>query len=242
MNDYLTRSRNLSKSFLFILPLLVFYEIGIVLYGSATKNTADIIVKKPFEIFGNNATLAFNSLIIIISFFSIFYIEKKNRLNCGIFIPMFLESAAYGFFLGYVTLFFAHGYLPFDITNLYVQGFIKGIIISLGAGIYEEILFRMLLLSILYFIIVKALRTNPIIGSLCSILICAFIFSIMHYIGPTGDSYSISSFSFRLVAGVVLSAIFVFRGLGIAVYTHAIYDILVIQKAYTLYTIVSHDI
>jgi len=233
MNDYLTRSRNLSKSFLFILPLLVFYEIGIVLYGSATKNTADIIVKKPFEIFGNNATLAFNSLIIIISFFSIFYIEKKNRLNCGIFIPMFLESAAYGFFLGYVTLFFAHGYLPFDITNLYVQGFIKGIIISLGAGIYEEILFRMLLLSILYFIIVKALRTNPIIGSLSSILICAFIFSIMHYIGPTGDSYSISSFSFRLVAGIVLSAIFVFRGLGIAVYTHAIYDILVIQKAYT---------
>ena len=233
MNDYLTRSRNLSKSFLFILPLLVFYEIGIVLYGSATKNTADIIVKKPFEIFGNNATLAFNSLIIIISFFSIFYIEKKNRLNCGIFIPMFLESAAYGFFLGYVTLFFAHGYLPFDITNLYVQGFIKGIIISLGAGIYEEILFRMLLLSTLYFIIVKALRTNPIIGSLSSILICAFIFSIMHYIGPTGDSYSISSFSFRLVAGIVLSAIFVFRGLGIAVYTHAIYDILVIQKAYT---------
>ena len=233
MNDYLTRSRNLSKSFLFILPLLVFYEIGIVLYGSATKNTADIIVKKPFEIFGNNATLAFNSLIIIISFFSIFYIEKKNRLNCGIFIPMFLESTAYGFFLGYVTLFFVHGYLPFDITNLPVQSFIKGIIISLGAGIYEEILFRMLLLSILYFIIVKALRTNPIIGSLSSILICAFIFSIMHYIGPTGDSYSISSFSFRLVAGIVLSAIFVFRGLGIAVYTHAIYDILVIQKAYT---------
>ena len=233
MNDYLTRSRNLPKSFLFILPLLVFYEIGIVLYGPAIKNTADVIVKKPFEIFGNNATLAFNSLIIIISFCSIFYIEKKNRLSCGIFIPMFLESAAYGFFLGYITLFFAHGYLPFDIANLSVQGFIKGIIISLGAGIYEEILFRMLLLSILYFIIVKALRANPIIGSLCSILICAFVFSLMHYIGPTGDSYSIGSFSFRLVAGIVLSAIFVFRGLGIAVYTHAIYDILVIQKAYT---------
>jgi hypothetical protein len=51
--------------------------------------------------------------------------------------------------------------------------------------------------------------------------------------GPTGDSYSLSSFSFRLVAGIVLSAIFVFRGLGIAVYTHAIYDILVIQEFYT---------
>lgn len=233
MNDYLTRSRNLPKSFLFILPLLVFYEIGIVIYGTETKNAADVIVKKPFEIFGDNATLAFNSLIIIISLCSIFYIEKKNRLSCKIFIPMLFESIAYGFSLGYVTLFFVHGYLPFDISNLYVQNFIKGIIISLGAGIYEEILFRMLLLSILYFIIVKALRINPIIGSLCSILICAFTFSIMHYIEPSGDSFSISSFSFRLVAGVILSAIFIFRGLGIAVYTHAIYDILIIQKAYT---------
>ena len=41
MNDYLTRSRNLPKSFLFILPILVFYEIGIILYGSETQNTAD---------------------------------------------------------------------------------------------------------------------------------------------------------------------------------------------------------
>jgi hypothetical protein len=233
MNDYLTRSRNLPKSFLFILPLLVFYEIGIVLYGAETKNAADVIVKKPFEFFGDSATLAFNSLIIITSFCSILYIEKKNRLSFGIFIPMFFESAAYGFSLGYVTLFFVHGYLPFDITNLYVQSFMNGIIISLGAGIYEEILFRMLLLSIFYFIIVKALRANPIIGSLSSILICAFIFSIMHYIGPSGDSFSISSFSYRLVAGIVLSAIFIFRGLGIAVYTHAIYDILVIQEFYT---------
>ncbi len=233
MIDYLTRSRSLPKSFLFILPLLVFYEIGIFIFGTETKNTADVIVKKPFEVFGDSATLVFNSLIIAISFCSIFYIEKKNRLSCGIFIPMFIESAVYGFCLGYVTLFFVYGHLPIDITNLYALNFINGIIISLGAGIYEEILFRMLLLSILYFIIVKALRANPTIGSLCSILICAFIFSIMHYVGPAGDSFSIDSFSFRSVAGIVLSAIFIFRGLGIAVYTHAIYDILVIQKAYT---------
>ena len=232
MNDYLIRSRNLPKSFLFILPLLVFYEIGIVLYGTESKNAADIILKKPFVFFGDSATIAFNSLIIIISLCSIFYIERKNRLSCRIFIPMFFESAAYGFSLGYIILFFVHGHLPFDITNSHVQSFINGIIVSLGAGIYEEILFRMLLLSILYFIIVKALRINPVIGSLCSILICAFTFSIMHYIGASGDSFTISSFSFRLVAGIILSAIFIFRGLGIAVYTHAIYDILVIQKGY----------
>ncbi len=233
MSDYLARSRSLPKSFLFILPLLVFYEIGILLYGSETKNTADVIIKKPFEIFGNNATLIFNSLIITIAFYSILYIEKKNRFSCTIFLPMFLESLAYAFSLGYVILFFVHGYLPFDITNSYVQDFIKSIVISLGAGVYEETLFRLLLLSALYLFFVKALRVNAAIGSLCSILICASAFSIMHYIGTTGDEFTMSSFLFRLTAGIVLSAIFVFRGLGIAVYTHAIYDVLVIQNAYT---------
>ncbi len=232
MSDYFSRSRNLPKSFLFILPLLVLYEIGIILYGSEIKNTADVIVKRPLEIFGNNATLVFNSLIIIISFCSIFYIEKKNRLSCGIFIPMFLESAAYAFFLGYVILFLVYGLLPLDVTNLNVHSFAKGIILSFGAGVYEEILFRLLLLSAFYLLFVKVFKINAIIGSLFSILICACVFSIMHYIGTTGDSFSIHSFSFRFVAGIILSAIFVFRGLGIAVYTHAIYDVLIIHKSY----------
>ncbi len=232
MSDYLTRTRSLPKSFLFILPLLVFYEIGVLLYSSEIKNTADVIVKKPFGIFGDNAALVFNSLIIIIAFYSIFYIEKKNRFSCRIFIPMFIESLAYAFSLGYVILFFVHGYLPFDITNSYVQNVIKGIIISLGAGVYEEILFRLLLLSAIYFVFVKLLRINAIIGSLFSILMCACIFSLMHYVGAAGDTFTMSSFLFRLAAGIVLSAIFVFRGLGIAVYTHTIYDVLVIQNAY----------
>jgi hypothetical protein len=55
----------------------------------------------------------------------------------------------------------------------------------------------------------------------------------MHYIGMAGDSFSMNTFLFRAVAGFVLSAIFIFRGLGIAVYTHAIYDILIIHNTYT---------
>ena len=54
----------------------------------------------------------------------------------------------------------------------------------------------------------------------------------MHYVGTAADTFTMNSFLFRLAAGIVLSAIFVFRGLGIAVYTHTIYDVLVIQNAY----------
>ncbi len=233
MNDYFIRTKNLPKSFLFILPLLVLYEIGIILYGSEVKNTADVIVKSPLEIFGKNATLVFNSLVIIFSFCSIFYIEKKHRLHCGIFFPMLLESIIYALFLGYVIVFFVYGFLPLDISNFHAENFAKGVIISLGAGVYEEIFFRLLLLSTLCFVFVKVFKINALIGSFLGILICACIFSSMHYAGIVGDSFSIHSFMFRFIAGIILSAIFIFRGLGIAVYTHATYDVLTVFRFYT---------
>ncbi len=232
MKDYFIRTKNLPKSFLFILPLLVLYEFGIILYGSEVKNTADVIVKGPLEIFGKNAVLVFNSLVIIISFCSIFYIEKKHRLHCGIFFPMLLESIIYALFLGYVIVFFVYGFLPLDITSLHAQDLMKGVIISFGAGVYEEIFFRLLLLSILCFVFVRVFKINALIGCLLGILICACIFSFMHYTGAIGDSFSIHSFLFRFIAGIILSAIFIFRGLGIAVYTHATYDVLTIFRFY----------
>ena len=54
----------------------------------------------------------------------------------------------------------------------------------------------------------------------------------MHYTGAIGDSFSVHSFLFRFVAGIILSAIFIFRGLGIAVYTHATYDVLTVFRFY----------
>jgi hypothetical protein len=53
----------------------------------------------------------------------------------------------------------------------------------------------------------------------------AFIFSAFHYIGPLGDTLELGSFMFRMVAGVLLSGLFLIRGFGIAAWTHALYDV-----------------
>ena len=230
MNDYFVRSKNLQKSFLFILPLLILYETGIILYGSDVKNAADFLVKSPLEIFGKNATFIFNSLVVVFSFCSIFYIEKKNRFNCRIFIPMFLESAIYAFLLGYVVLFLVYGYLPLAATDISSKSLLGGVILSLGAGVYEEIFFRLFFLSGLCFAFVKVGKLNSFIGACLGIIVSAAVFSSMHYIGATGDSFTTYSFLFRFAAGVILAVIFALRGLGIVIYTHAIYDILVVLR------------
>ncbi|HLG29255.1 MAG TPA: CPBP family intramembrane glutamic endopeptidase [Candidatus Brocadiales bacterium] len=251
LRKYPSASKNLANSFLFILPLMVLYELAITLSGSSVKNTADVIVKTPLEIFGRNGTLIFNLIIISIFFYAAFHLEKDKKhvsgLSVRIYTLMFLESVIYALLLGQASQFLVNQFMPssasgesnlFGIWNLEpgislssTRGI--GIILSIGAGVYEEIVFRLLLLSALYFIFVKMCKINDGIGGFLSIVTGAIIFSSMHYIGALSDTFSTESFLFRFMAGLILSTIFIFRGLGIAVYTHALYDVWVMLKLYS---------
>ncbi|HEV8178644.1 MAG TPA: hypothetical protein VGP44_13290, partial [Gemmatimonadales bacterium] len=53
----------------------------------------------------------------------------------------------------------------------------------------------------------------------------ALIFSAFHYVGPYGDRFELGSFTFRAVAGVLFSGLYLLRGFGITAWTHALYDI-----------------
>ena len=56
-------------------------------------------------------------------------------------------------------------------------------------------------------------------------VIAAAVFAGWHYVGALGDDFSIESFAFRAVCGLVLTAIYAFRGFAPAVWTHALYDV-----------------
>ena len=231
MNDYLTRSKRLANGFIFILPLLVMYEVGIVMYGSQVKNSADVMVKMPFAFFGRSGSLIFNMLVVVIFFVAVFRLEKEHRLKFGIYIPMLLESFVYAIFLGpvvgravgYVMQRFLADPMTSDTTGTGMQ-----IVLSVGAGVYEEIVFRLILLTVLNLLFVRVFRLNKTMGIVLSIIIGSVLFSAIHYVGSLSDTFTSSSFIFRFLAGAVLATIFMLRGLGIAVYTHAIYDVMLV--------------
>jgi len=60
-----------------------------------------------------------------------------------------------------------------------------------------------------------------------AVILSSLVFSGIHYIGSLGDAFTLGSFMFRFFAGVILAVIFYLRGFAVAVYTHAIYDIIV---------------
>ena len=99
--------------------------------------------------------------------------------------------------------------------------------LSIGAGLYEETVFRLVLMGGGFYALTRWAKLGPWAAAGIALLASSFIFSAVHYIGPLGDAFEIGSFLFRFFAGVVLAAIFYVRGFAIAVYTHAIYDIIV---------------
>ena len=95
-----------------------------------------------------------------------------------------------------------------------------------GAGIYEEVLFRLTLLPL----VVWGFRISglgPRQALVGAVVATSLLFSGAHYIGPHGQVWDISTFLFCAVAGGFFAVLFVYRGFGIAAGTHAMYDILV---------------
>lgn len=235
MKSYYNPSKNIANSFLYILPLLVLYEVAIAIQNSGVKNTAGIAIKTPLTVFGKNGSLIFNLLVITLLFVSLFFIEKKYRFSSLIFIPMALESLVYALFIGHVLGFFVYNVLfPLIIAAPLSTNIWTGIVLSIGAGVYEEIVFRFLLLSALGFLFTNLLKFRKPISAIISIMISAFIFTTVHYLGALKDDFTYAGFTFRLLSAIFLSVIFIYRGLGIVVYTHAIYDVFTFLKPFNV--------
>ena len=95
-----------------------------------------------------------------------------------------------------------------------------------GAGLYEEVLFRLLLLPLLGWAFGR-LGFAPLAASCWGLVASSVLFSLAHYVGPLGDSFAIYSFTFRFLAGMFFAILFQLRGFGITAGSHAAYDILV---------------
>ncbi|MBX6312177.1 MAG: CPBP family intramembrane metalloprotease, partial [Isosphaeraceae bacterium] len=96
----------------------------------------------------------------------------------------------------------------------------------LGAGLYEEALFRLALVP-LGFAVLRLLQVPAVLASTLAVSGSAFLFSMAHHAGAPGEAFTWFAFIFRWLAGVYFAWVFIVRGFGIAVGTHAAYDILV---------------
>ena len=235
---YLAASRAPRHSLLFALPLLLLYEaLAFFLSGAQlgdVRNGADVLLKSVFiALGGRHGVTAFGVALLGVGAWLVVRDRRKNgAIMPRLFAGMLLESLLYAALLGGVasalTSLLLHGRLA-----LVAQGS-AGIVqfalptqlmISLGAGIYEEFLFRVLLVSGLAALARRVFTWRPVPAGVFAAVLGALIFSLFHYVGAYGDVFSLGSFTFRAVAGLLFSGLYLVRGFGITAWSHALYDV-----------------
>jgi hypothetical protein len=113
-------------------------------------------------------------------------------------------------------------YLPLAAAD---SGLSHGIVLSLGAGIYEELVFRLIGMTLLNVLLVDLLRIGQRWALPLMVVLSAIAFSAYHYRGSAAPPLQWPAFAFRTVAGAYFSILFVHRGFGVTAGTHAAYDI-----------------
>jgi hypothetical protein len=197
------------------------------------RNGADVLLRTLLATAGVQGTLAFTGLVLGAAavLIGLERRRKKVPLRAAPFAGMMGESVAYALLFGGVVGSATQWMLGGLSVRLAVaQGPVsslslpEGIVLSLGAGIYEELVFRVLLVGGMVAVAsaVGLPRTGSGVGAA---LLAALVFSAFHYIGPYGDPWALPSFTFRFLAGLAFSVLFLLRGFGIAAWTHALYDV-----------------
>jgi len=154
--------------------------------------------------------------------------KHPGPLRWGVFPLMLLESVVLAFLIGIVLRYATAAVLHFFVlATPGGLGTPTELMVSLGAGIYEELLFRVILVGVLSLLAKRVFGWGPRGAGAFAVLLSALVFSAFHYIGAYGDTLRLSSFLFRFLAGLVFSTLYVLRGFGITAWTHALYDVIV---------------
>jgi membrane protease YdiL (CAAX protease family) len=222
-------------SMAFIAQLLVMYEMaGVVLGPHALRNGADTWLRRLLESIGFGQYFLLPLLTCGI-LFSWHHLRRDAwRLQGGVLTTMLLESTLLALVLfGLAHLqraLFAPVTASISGTHVTAQALatVSRLIAYCGAGIYEELLFRLIMLpAIAAAFAALGLSWRSSWG--WSILATSLLFSAAHYhtFAAGGYAFDWYTFSFRFMAGLFFSGVFVARGFGIAVGSHAMYDIFV---------------
>lgn len=234
MQRYFEITRKHSYSLLFALPLLVLYEAGAALISGdrgGLRNGADVLLRMLLAAGGVRSTLTFTAVLVVAA---VVLIARERRrqpvpLQGRVFMGMAAESVLYAILFGFVvggltSWMLGGGRLAVDNGSLERLPLAEGIVLSLGAGFYEELLFRVLLVGGLLYVFLHAGLSKR--GSrIFAALLAALLFSAFHYVGPYAYPLELGSFTFRFLAGLAFNVLFILRGFGITAWTHALYDV-----------------
>ncbi len=265
-DSYLERTSRPIYAIVFLLPFIVFYELGTIFINTDVLNETQVRVVAFVwlqNLLGTTSKLAWiiPPLAVVVFLLALQLVSRKHwYFNLDDILPMAVECILLAIPLIVLSLFLSSPAQPqsdiaqfgkanseailscfSDAIDCLLLGVTEGvksgslladIVTGIGAGIYEELIFRLILIGILMLLFQDVLRLNHKSSIILSVLVSAALFSAHHHIvfvnGQLSSNapFNWAEFIFRTIAGIYFAALFAIRGFGITAGTHAFYDIL----------------
>jgi len=241
---YWRQAREPLACLFFLAPLLLIYEAGVLWFGGdqplSVRNGADYWLRSGLMSIGLEAFLL-PGLIIGGLLIWHRYGDYPWRISRETLVGMFAESMILAVCLLFVAQLQDMAFqcwFPSDVSIrevspgqrplLAIPANFGGRMISyLGAGVYEEVMFRLLLQPVTMVVLQRVFKMKAGWSAFLAVFLTSLSFSVAHYIGSAGEAFSLFSFTFRMTAGCFFATVFLFRGFGITVGCHALYDLMV---------------
>lgn len=225
------RADPLTNLFL-VLPLFIVYHVGVVSQVRIgpdgryqwVGNGVDFLTGTALSLAHGNVLVYAGGAVVVTLVLTalILWARKRSGVHPRLFVPLLVESTVYAVLvagtIGYVVDAMGLGALD-------GEGFGAQVISSCGAGLHEELVFRMGLFHGSAWLASRRVK-RPWMAWVVAGLVTSALFSLVHYLGPLGDRFALSSFAFRFFLGAVLAVIYRYRGFAVAAWTHTLYDVL----------------
>jgi len=228
----------------FLLPLIVFYELGTILVNTdQIEQTQGRVATFAWlmglaEWIGVDYSLAwaFPGLVVVIILLC-WHLSSQHswRIRFRRLLWMAVECVVLSMPLLILNAVLSSSAACAAINPAGRPGtYVADIVTSVGAGIYEELVFRLILVGLIIMLMEDVLKVKGAPATVVAVLASAALFAAHHYVGfdrgclirMPGEEFTLLSFAFRTAAGIYFAMIFHYRGYGIIAGTHAAYNII----------------
>jgi membrane protease YdiL (CAAX protease family) len=228
---YLSTRPNLMSEVLFIFPVLLFYHAGT--HFTQQRSAVDIASALLAQLYVRVSWAPIAVDVLVVAAFIVLYSVARKREDFKIRMigTVLAESAVYAFIMGTIivlVLIYIFRIKPPSMGAAGVEGWFDVLYVSAGAGLHEELIFRLLLYGGMLSLLEKYTGLDRRQAVALSFVVSSLLFAFAHHIPPHGEPLALWPVAFRTLAGMVFASLYHLRGLSVAVYTHFLYDVYVI--------------
>ncbi|HWL94014.1 MAG TPA: CPBP family glutamic-type intramembrane protease [Phycisphaerae bacterium] len=219
----------------FLLPLVILYEAGMAYFyrdgpvAMRPSLAAEELIFWFFSLFGGTGAYLPGAVLLVVLLGWHIAGHYPWKTNGQALAGMFGESVLLA-----IPLFLLHGQLASlhavadggaGFWSMRPPAAVQELLLSVGAGIYEELVFRLIFIGLLNLLLINICGMKQVAGVAATVVLSSLLFALHHYPPIGSDTWSASQFAFRAAAGAYLAAVYVLRGFGLAVGCHTMYDV-----------------